>query len=255
MLVRILTITIILLAILFSKALSQDLPDVIKGAFKKCTVYKYDYKLGKMDLSSKFKEFEYLYDDFGKWTKRIVYNPDGSLDSKDSSLYDSQGRIDTIKGYRRIDTINIDYHYFYVYDNDGNLIQSGRASEDVNDAVSHPIYKKGSFRYSKKGLLLEKTSYHSDGTLEIKCKYKYDKKGNQIEEQITKADGKVFSKITYKYDKNRNIIEKIIHIQWDHPQNQKFKYKYDVQNNKIEEINYLKNLKEPTEKRVYIYMK
>ncbi|MEI6090325.1 MAG: hypothetical protein WCR42_07740 [bacterium] len=233
---------------------SQDKQDLVKGGYKECIVFKTEYKLGKLDSASRFKELLCNYDASGKKILQISYQPNGVFETKALCFYDGKGRIDTIKFFQRVDTTELASLEYFTYNDDGDLIETVKAGGDTRLIDEINPAKKASYKYNKQGNVIEKTSYQFDGTLDNKYKYKYDSKGNKTQELITNSDRKVSSRITFKYDKNRNIIEKINYVEYGQKINQKYKYKYDDQGNETEEIIY-KNLKEPIEKREYIYLK
>jgi hypothetical protein len=249
-----------LILIVFTEysAYSQDKQEKVNGGYKECVIYKTDYKKGKLDINSKYKEHDCLYDSKGKKISEIKYQPSGDFVTKELCHYDSKGRIDTVKGYIKADTADYSYYLYYVYDAEGELIESGRVESDTHDSIEHTNYNKGTYKYDSKKNLIEKTEILSDGSNGLKCTYRYDSKNNKIEEVITKPDDSVLSRTSYKYDKNKNIIEKVILVKYERNEkefNQKYKYKYDALGNETEEIIYYRDLKEPTEKREYKYSK
>jgi YD repeat-containing protein len=254
MLIRAFFAIIIILFNIGCNIYAQEEQSIVKGGYKECIVYKSEYKSGKLDSTSRFKELLCNYDSTGKKILQINYQPNGVFETKELRFYDGKGRIDTIKFFQRVDTTELASFEFYTYNDDGDLIEIAKASEDTRLIKEINPAKKASYKYNKKGNVVEKTSYQFDGTLDSKYQYKYDSKGNKTQELITNADRKVSSRITFKYNKNRNIIEKINFVEYGQKINQKYKYKYDELGNATEEIIY-KNLKEPIEKREYIYLK
>lgn len=254
MIIRAFLVVMILLLSFECNAYTQDKQDKVVGGYKECVVYKTNYKLGKLDIESRYKELHCYYDSEGKKIIEIAYRPNGVFEVKETSVYNSKGRIDTIKGYSRIDTTDFDYFKCFTYNEYGDLIHSTKVGFDTRLVNEESVYKKASYKYNKKGDLIQKIAYYVDGKIDMKCEYKYDSKGNRIKEVITNANRAVFSNISFKYDKKKNIIERITYIENGQKINQKFKYKYDVLGNETEEIIY-KNLKEPIEKREYIYTK
>ncbi|MEI6090324.1 MAG: hypothetical protein WCR42_07735 [bacterium] len=255
MLIRAFFVVMILLLNIGCNIYAQEERTNVKGGFKECVIYKTEYKLGKLDNASRFKELHCYYDSTGKKTLELKYRPNNYLESKEYSYYNSDGRIHTVKGCNGDDSSKFQYYRYYGYDDNGNIIRSGAAHSDVRNEAIQPIFDKESFKFDKKGNIIEKIAdknvHHP-----LKFNYKYDKKGNQIEETIKSSDSSFFSRISNKYDKNRNIVEKIIYKKYpdrEKANNQKFTYKYDSYGNITEEIRFLLNLKEPTEKREYIY--
>ena len=49
----------------YSKDDKTERKPVVKGGFKKCIVYRYEYKFGKIDIKSKYKVYSYKYNDLG----------------------------------------------------------------------------------------------------------------------------------------------------------------------------------------------
>jgi len=103
----------LLSAILFEPAFTQKLPDKVKGGYKKCNVYMYSYKFGKIDIKSKMELYTCKYDSRGNMIEKVQYNSDDSIESKNTHKYDSRGnRIEAV-GFNEWDEPTGKEEYIY----------------------------------------------------------------------------------------------------------------------------------------------
>lgn len=103
--------------------------------------------------------------------------------------------------------------------------------------------------YNQEGMIIERSEYFSNGSLNYKLKYSYDEKGNITDESY--EDKSYSSKAKYTYDKNGNLIEKSAYDA-NGDLKGRAKYTYDENGNMIESSLYGS---EGSEKAKYSYDK
>jgi hypothetical protein len=199
-------------------------PEKVKGGYKECTLFKYDYKSGDVDLNSKTESFKYKYDENGYMIEEIFRNKFDSVYYKETFKYDEKGNKIEEVWYSSNDSAESKIFYFYdengklieelypnsyssqiiikhKYDNMGNEIALIR----LNSEASIDLLDSNSYKYNEKGNKISKFRYISIYRIDSTIFY-YDGNENLFEE-VQYLDGSIFSKITYKYDEKGNKIE------------------------------------------------
>lgn len=250
---------------------SEDIDDYvlvqnkIRGGYKTCTVYDFEYKFGEPDLASKKLDCIYTFDNNGNKIEILRYNISNSkefIQYKDTYkynnnenriewiIYDKSGLICQMYKYRyddngnRIETVSYDTNgnvkskYVCKYDFKGNLIEHG--FYPANDEW------KITYNYNTDGKVIEKEDNYG------KITYKYDEKGNNVAEELQNFTSENFT-FTYEYDKIGNKTAKYCKNS-DGISSLNNTYKYDVYRNLIEQIQY-NQFGEPWHKTEYIYTK
>lgn len=174
----------------FSFGYAQD--TIIKGGYKGCNVYEYEYKNGVLDISSKAKVALYTYDTTGHKIEEIRYGSDSSVSHKYSWKYDDKGN-------------EIMFTWSYKY-------RTGYDGDDGMGVYWWTVSNNGEHKkpYDDAGNLVKMVAFDSARSEKQKHTWKYDKKGNKTEEVIDNSDNKYSSKTTYKYDKEDNLVEKVL---------------------------------------------
>jgi hypothetical protein len=95
------------------------------------------------------------------------------------------------------------------------------------------LYNTYVYEYDDNGNLIESTKKSDDGSIISKFTYKYDDKGNQIEENRYNKDGESVRSKVCKYDDNGNLIEKNDRF-GPRGHHQVEVYKYDTKGNIVE---------------------
>lgn len=109
------------------------------------------------------------------------------------------------------------------------------------DASGKPINGclecKEVYKFNKRGNVVEKREFDSDGTLWNKCLYKYSADGKMVEQAWYKKDGSLDWKATYKRDDKENFIEETS-FNGDGTKRGLALHKYNEKGVVIEEANY-----------------
>ena len=214
-------------------------PDTVKGGYKQCMVYHYEYKKGKLDLNSKEKRYYYKYNDNGVKTEEALLDSDGTISRKQTYQYDDRGNI--------VEKTKTDKHSRYEsvcnkYDDKGIKI-----GEIINKIDSNVTFKE-TFRYDSSGRLLEESKFAPDNYLEENNFYKYDNRGNIVEisglasiryhELSENKIGKYKEK--FKYNDSGKILEREM-VSMMLKSNNKFKEQriYDGNGNIIKHLKFI----------------
>jgi len=178
-------------------------PDTVKGGFKKCIIYEYEYKFGKINKKSKTKVNSTLYNTKGNIIYKDAYDrSNGSILQNFTYKYDDEGnKIEEIRYY----TDDLFIKTTYKYDAVGNKIEEVRYNTD--SSISGKLISK----YDAGGNKIEEVGYNPDGSIYIKSTLKYNAESKVIEEVRYYADGSICGKLTSKYDEEGNIIEEVRH--------------------------------------------
>ena len=108
--------------------------------------------------------------------------------------------------------------------------------EKFGEVVKGEMDESLTYRFNKRGDVIEKADYNSDGSLDDMNLYKYDSAGNMIEFTEYDFDGSLDVKFRYKYDSAGNMIEVATYFYGRLAE--KLLHKYDSAGNKIEEAEY-----------------
>jgi YD repeat-containing protein len=109
------------------------------------------------------------YDKEGRIITRIEYNPDGSISSKITAVFDSFGN---------------------------------KTAETEFDAAKKKDIRR-SFRYNAMNDKTEEKEYNGSGTVTGRTTFTYDQNGNSTGETIFDAAGQVVKKIAYTYNSKK----------------------------------------------------
>jgi hypothetical protein len=143
---------------------------------------------------NKILRHETTYNEQGKITKKLYYEPDGSLYEKESYDYDDDGNKTKYTYYKvSFGTQN------FSYDKKGNLIE---LDEDLD-----PFYKSDIaryiYKYNESGSLIEEVSYTKQGKIFEKTIYSY-KNGKLVKKLYRRPDKKTPAKTIYSYNSKGN---------------------------------------------------
>lgn len=148
--------------------------DALKGRIKNVLVEKVKVleRDGQVVETERRISTSKSYNENGYLTEELIYNSDGSEDSRLIYRYDDKNRIIETQIY-----------------NDNN-----------------PNPEKTLYIYNRNGKQTDMTDYNKDGSVKYKSSYVYDDKGNSIEEKYC-YDGKSCTTVKQKYDEKGRIIE------------------------------------------------
>lgn len=137
----------LLVAVLILTAITfaQDKPIKVKGVFKKCEVYRYEYKFGQIDLKSKTLNHIEHFNEFGYLIEKI-----GNENNNGKTTYK--------------------------YNISGNLYERTNYNDD------NTIMFQTKYKYDNMNNLLEIINYEGNGTIMSKVVFVNDIKGNKIKE-------------------------------------------------------------------------
>ncbi len=195
----------------------------IKGGFKECKQYKYNYKFGEINNSSK-KLWELdKFDEKGNTIIMDSYRYSDSLDENIIYKYNKDGKIIEISSYNEHGALNEKYLQEYNEKGDVILIQ-----QSTSGGIS-PMYSY-EYKYNETGNVIEFSEYR--WKLSKRITYKYDALGYKTEKKFEEGTDKG-KKEYYTYNDERNRIEEI-HYNNDGIIESKISFKYDTSNNLIE---------------------
>jgi antitoxin component YwqK of YwqJK toxin-antitoxin module len=216
----------------------DSLDEIVTHQFinKDTTIEWADYKNGNL-----FNHGIYKFDENDSLIESIVYNSDNLVLYKTTYNYLTKENIIEQREYK----FNGVFQSLSIsrFDKTGYKIEFKRINSDST------FNKKLTYKYNKKGKLLEEASFYPDGSLESKTKY--NDRGSIIELLGYKTDGTVNYKQSNKFDKRGNLIKDLYNSNGIDERSKVLKY--DKYGNKIEIIIYYKNL--PVSKTEYIYSK
>jgi len=178
----------------------------------------------------------YKYDSKGNKIELISFNSEGDIKGKIKYLYDDNSHI--IEEVRYDLNGIIDFKFSYLYDNMGNKIE---VNETSNSFFGGYYETKCSieYKFDRKGNIIEKIEFNSDGSFRNKCTYIYDEKGKMIQKIRKRTNETDYDKYLFIYDDKSNIIEEGDYDISNQPRYvYKYKYEYDVKLNWIRRIDY-----------------
>jgi hypothetical protein len=221
--------------------------NTIKGHYKQRVVYIFKYLDGKIDINSKQKKWQSIFDIKGyEVEKNFFYN--GKNSSKSIYKYDTNYKLIEIK----FTGSSEQYIFYFKYDENRNLIQKDEYNqnnyfygketykyeldEDRNKIETSVYYNQmdekrsiNTCKYNDKGDCIEIKGYSSDFDSRMDWfsfyKYKYDKHGNKISKECYEKDSTISMTSKYKHDKFKNIIEQIDYNKLNEPET-KYNYIY-----------------------------
>ncbi len=145
---------------------------------------------------------------------------------------DESGKITKGEKLRNLESMDDEYDYYKVFDENGNII------EVISYDSAGRRVERTTYIYDKNGNEIEVIDYYYDYSVELlsrKRTFKYDEDENIIEEIW--YDPSIAGQYIYKYNEEGNMIEKV----WYNPDGgiiEKKAYKYDENSNMIKEIEY-----------------
>jgi hypothetical protein len=234
--------------------LSAENMDKVKGGYKQCTEYTYNYSDGKLDRTSKTKESIYRYNSKGNISSYVYYNQNGSVFSKCFYKYNKKEQLIEKLWYNAKDSI--DGKETYNYNEKGKLIErlkhssQGIAKEihkydDAGNEIEYEynnggsVYWKYLYSYNEYHTMIGFSSYNSDTALvPHKCLSKYDTKGRHTESVCYNPDGSVYSRDSSEYNDEGYSIYTNITYNSDGTIKTKNTSEYDDKNNLIAESEY-----------------
>jgi hypothetical protein len=229
----------------------------VKGGFKKCIGYKYNYIHGKIDSNSKEIFNISKYNEYGLKNEEDIYWQ-GKFSYTNKYLYDSSNHVIE---KMRLSTNNINnFNIKYLYDSKG--YNTSIYSYSNGDTIRYYQIIK----FNDSGKEIEHSYYYSPGDSVNCIEYlKYNEKGLLVEKKFS-SYRKIYRDIydVFTYDSNNNLIEINSHqapepigveneISWipdeiagyllnfSHPAKsflEKTTYKYNIENNLIEKSTY-----------------
>jgi hypothetical protein len=210
---------------LYSKPLHEPL---IKGGYKSCTVYTYNYLKGVINKKSRQKINYYKYDKNGKKVEYISYNPKGLIGLKHYISYDIMGNdIDNEKLHSDSTFYS---HFAYKYDDKGNKV------EEISYDSSGLMIWKSTLNYNENGNIIEYKVRQKDNFVYYHQKFIYEK-NNEIKEEVYYSDNLVVDKKFYIIKDDRTKIEQIKNNK-DHSITNIRTVNYDNMGNIIEDTRY-----------------
>ena len=206
--------------LLLSPGFAQD---KVQGGYRDCTVFKYIFETGVLNIETKVKVNLLKYDVNGNKIQEITYDTSGAVTDYLTCEYDSVGRKILTVFFTSSDSVIS--RRSYKYDDRGHAFQK------VNYHADGSIEWKDSCIYDRKGNMIEdvKCNYNMNGQVisiesnTYNFKYKYDSKGNLIDKSELTPDGTIGAMVTYMYDDLNNITEK---IEYKNPKEPIFKMEY-----------------------------
>ena len=190
---------------------------------------------------------EYINDENGNVISDVAYGAvvsggDIYLSGKKEYVYDSQGRIDTMKSYNKNgDSWNLSYIRDYSYYDNGNIIWT------IDYSYKNNAFVMGSkIEYFYQGsLLTSQICFGNNGNVAVdyrwKYEYSYDVYGNQIRSRYytyTNSKWVLKTTIDYEYDEYNNLY---CQTQTSDYINNKVYYTYDADNRVVSEEQYSYN--------------
>lgn len=238
--------------------LPSSLPgqEKVKGGFRECRVYRYEYENNGQNLKSKSLMVKNIYDENGNKIEWYSYNSDGTIECNSTYKYDDTGNlIEEI--YNNIDenfNHKIIYKYgingkkqeleyfdlngflkskeIYKYDKLGNMVESMHHNYDTSKETEEFPWVKETFKYNKYNKLIEKNFHTTDKSLDRREIYKYDKNGILIELLFYNCCYYLHEKHLIFYEQNSTKSEELIIYGNKGTLKEKFLYKYDDIGNK-----------------------
>lgn len=182
------------------------------------------------------------FDKSGNLIEDIMYDSKGNIAWHSIHKYNNKGNLVEIEWYESDGTPGTKRVYLY---NNSILL------EEIFFKKNQVFDNKITYSHNKKGEIIEKNQYNTDGSLRYKNKMIYDKKSNIIEENEYDSIGNLSKKWFKKYNKNGYIIED--RIFYPEYKNESIStYSYDLNDN-LTELNFLDSNNEIIQKFTYKY--
>lgn len=146
-------------------------PDTVKGGYRSCTVYHYEFKNGKIDTTSK--------------------------DTLQICKYNDKG----FQIYSQSNEIGLSITQKYKYDYNDRRIEDYSYHNDFLNA-------KGTYKYNEFGKIIEESKYSFPDSSVYTKRYTYNKY-NDLDSMHCYHNHSQLSKTIYKYDNKLHLIEEI----------------------------------------------
>jgi len=201
---------------------------------QKTTRYSAGMKFGEVVKVKWEDSSEEFYDKKGKIIKKLIFDEDGTLSTKEIYHYDVKEKlIEMIYIFEGKEIARWDYSY--EYDEIGNEIKF------TDKSIEGTFERKEIIKYDKNGNILEVDVFTDKNTrvqFGAKIKNEYNHYNNLIKVKEYMDDGSLSYTTTFKYDEGGDLIEKYSYSEWSDYLNLKFKYEYNSKNNWIKKIEY-----------------
>jgi len=183
--------------------------------------------------------YDNLSNELDKWVFR--YNDDGEelggnyyIDNilSDSSYYTKDSKGNILEFYHLFADGKLRYKISYKYNRKGKVIE-----EKVFD---HENILNSTTKYEyKHGNCYQDANYDRYNRLQYFSKYDYDKKDRLINQQLYNSDSSLNTRGTYSYNDNNEIIKQITSVPNVGDITYTYTYKYDKNKNWIEKITFI----------------
>lgn len=177
------------------------------------------------------------FDGRGLLTKRTFYDDQGNITSSALYSFSDNGKMLSMT------TLNAegltDYHYEYIYDNQGNLKEEKIFKQILKwqdgAYVKEPLTEENKElqysvvrNYDDSGNMLKEEWVMPDGSKGGKSEYVYDEKGNVIKYTESGSDGTVYTvaDVSYEYNANDNVIKMQVKISGEYDDAFAYTYSY-----------------------------
>jgi hypothetical protein len=191
------------------------------------TEYNYDKFSGNLSSSLTYDPYEagfygtaYNYDESGKNTERAHFDLFGRLEYKNLYKYDENGHPLEQGTYALGSKFSSKDEY--TYDTLGRLSDARLYYTDGKIAC------RAVYTYDEQNRPLFINRYDgNDSILSCKYSYRYDRKGNMLEEDVWTNAGDLKEKTAFQYDKRGDVSEQIFYSPAEKPAYRyKFKYRF-----------------------------
>lgn len=120
---------------------------------------------------------ENTYDDQGRLTAQVFYNPDGSISARIQNTFTADGKpVERI----RYDDELVTYKVRYTYDGKGRLLETQTTGSYMDEEFNSEGHAAGKVVYVYKGKnqVKEAITYNPDGSFRERLIFDYDSQGN-----------------------------------------------------------------------------
>jgi hypothetical protein len=204
----------------------------VKGGYKECIIFSYNYKDFKLDTNSKHISSCINYDNQGRKLEQWLFSG--------NSIF----LVERYKYSEKSDTIEVvSYHVkgiiisknVFIYDFKGNLKESIYINKNGVD-------EKNIYKYKENGTIIEKNEYNAEDKIKSKTIYNYDINEKLIEELYYNGNDSIHNKFNILYDDQGNQTRILQPKEKKEPGLKgliiiipsKYFYKYDKKSNLIE---------------------
>ena len=120
---------------------------------------------------------ENTYDDQGRLTAQVFYNPDGTISAKVQNTFTADGKpLERI----RYDDDLVTYKVRYTYDGKGRLVETQTTGSYLDEEFNSEGHTAGKvvYVYKAKNQVKEAITYNPDGSFRERLIFDYDSQGN-----------------------------------------------------------------------------